>query len=56
MFHAERGQKRALDRAAGTGDDFRTEVMRNLDRGHAHATGTGVNENALALSESGDIF
>src|SRR5205085_3999839 len=48
VFHPERGQKRALNRTAGTRDDFRTEMMRNLDRCHAHATCTGVNENAFA--------
>src|SRR2546423_14213126 len=56
VFYAERGQQGALNWTARTGDDFRAEMMRNLDRCHAHATCTGVNKNALALSESRDIF
>ena len=56
VFHAERHQKRALNRTAGARYDFGAQMMGDLNCRHAHATCTGVNENPLALAQSGDIF
>ena len=38
----------ALGRTAGTRDDFRAEVMGDLNGGHAHAAGTRMDEDAFA--------
>ena len=43
--------KRAFARAAGGGDDFRAEVMRDLDRRHADAARARVDEDAFALAQ-----
>ncbi len=55
MPDSERLQQRALGRAAGGGDDFRAEVMRNLNRRHAHAARARVDEDALAGPHPRDV-
>ena len=50
MFYAERLEQRSLGRAASAGDDFGTEMMRDLDRGHADASRTGVYERRFTLA------
>ena len=56
MFYSQGFQERAFGRAAGRGDDFRPEMVRNLNRGHPHPTRTGVNENTLSLAHPRDIL
>src|SRR3954452_14060114 len=56
MFDAEGGQERAFHRAPCARDDFGAEVMCDLDRGHPHATGPGMNKNAFAFADARDIF
>ena len=51
MLHAERLEQRAFGRAARRGDDFRAEVMRDLDRRHADAARARVDEDTFAGSE-----
>ena len=46
MLHAQRLEQRAFGRAARRGDDFRAEVMRDLDRRHADAARARVDEDA----------
>ncbi len=48
VFHSEDFEQGALRGTARAGDDFRAEMMRDLDRRHADATRTRVNENTLA--------
>ena len=55
VFDAERFEQGALGRATGGGDDLGTEMMGDLDRGHADTTGTGVDENAFARFHPGDV-
>ena len=56
MFDAERLEQGALGRAAGGGDHFRAEMMRDLDRRHADAARAGVDENAFALAQSRHVL
>ena len=56
VLHAERLQQRALGGAAGGGDDFRAEMMRDLDGRHADATRARMDENALALAHARDVL
>ena len=42
--------------AAGAGDDFRAEVVRDLDRRHADAARARVDEDALALAQPRHVF
>ena len=48
MLHTERPEQRSLGGTARTSDDFRAEVMRDLNRRHAHATGSRMDEHAFA--------
>ena len=56
MLHAERLQQRALGRAAGAGDDFRPEMMRDLDRRHPHPTRSRMHQDALALAKTRHVL
>ena len=56
MLHAERLEQRAFGRAARAGDDFRAEVMRDLDRRHADAARARVDEDAFALAQARHIL
>src|SRR3977135_393614 len=56
MFDAECGQESAFHRAPCARDDFGAQVMCDLNRGHPHATGPGMNKNAFAVTEARDIF
>ena len=38
VFHSERFEKSTFARAAGSGDDFRAEMQRDLDRRHSDST------------------
>ena len=48
VLHAERAEEVALFVAAGRGEDFRAEMLGDLNRGEADAAGTGVNQHPLA--------
>ncbi len=56
VFHAERFEQRALGRAAGAGDHFRAEMLRDLHRRHADAAGAGMHEHALARPHARHVF
>ena len=51
MLHAERLEQRAFGCVARRGDDFRAEVMRDLDRRHADAARARVDEDTFASAE-----
>ena len=55
-FDAERLEQRAFARAARGGDDFRAEMMRDLDRRHADAARARVNEDAFAACGAAPRF
>ena len=55
-FDAERFEQRAFARAAGAGDHFRAEMMRDLDRRHSDAARAGVDENAFALAQARHVL
>src|SRR6185369_7875396 len=51
MLYAEGFEQRAFGRAAGRGDDFGAEVMRDLDRRHADPARPRVDKDTFASAE-----
>ena len=56
VFHSERFQQCALDRAARGGNDLRAQVMRDLDSRHSHTTGARMDKNPLAGPHPRHVF
>jgi hypothetical protein len=56
MLDTESLEQRTFGGVASRGDDFGTEVMRDLDRRHADPTRASVNEDTFASAEMGHVF
>ena len=56
VFDSERGQQGAFGGVTGGGDDGGSEVMGDLNGGHAYAAGPGVDEDHVTLFDAGDGF
>ncbi len=56
MIGAQQTHEIALLLGAGSGEDFRAQMFRELDRGDAHAAGAAVDEHPLTLAQARELM